>query len=439
MTSISLSSFIMPYLGNAINVAAPIMSAALGVSYSYIALLQTALALSTGALAIPMGRLGDLAGRAFIYRLGLVALAASSLAAFLSSNPLLLTAELVAMGAAAAMVFGTNYALITSIYPEGERGKAIGINTLAVYTGLTAGPLVGGAFASINWHYIFLTNLALALASLALFRGVKCGGPYARKYDVAGAVLLTASLSLSVWGLTYSPYMVALGVVLLALFVVYELRAREPLLDLSLFKRARFSAAAFAAMLNYMATFAVVYVLSLYLQDVRGFSPLYAGFLLLSQPAVMAVFAPISGWLSDFVEPGLISSLGMWVAAAALASMALIGADTPIYALEAELVLLGLGFAFFISPNTNIIVSSVEPKHRGVASAVVAVMRLVGQSLSMAIAASTLSSSTDLLQSARGSLAVLSAIAIAAAVLSLARIRRPFVARRQAAPNARNF
>ncbi|MEM3325867.1 MAG: MFS transporter, partial [Thermoproteus sp.] len=353
-----------------------------------------------------------------------------SLAAFLSSNSLLLMAELVAIGAAAAMIFGTNYAIITSVYPEGERGKAIGINTLAVYTGLTSGPVVGGLFASTNWHYIFLVNLALALASLALFRGVESGGPYAHKYDIVGAVLLTASLSLSVWGLTYSPYMAALGVVLLALFVVYELKSGEPLLDLSLFKRVRFSAAAFAAMLNYIATFAVTYVLSLYLQDVRGFSPLYAGFLLLSQPAVMAIFAPISGWLSDFVEPGLISSLGMWLAAAALASMALIGAGTPISALEAELVLLGFGFAFFISPNTNIIMSSVEPKHRGVASAVVAVMRLIGQSLSMAIAASILLPSRSLLPSIRESLAVLSAIAIAAAVLSLARIRRPFVVKR---------
>jgi len=328
------------------------------------------------------------------------------------------------------MIFGTNYAILASIYPQGELGRAIGINTLAVYTGLTSGPLIGGLLASIDWRYIFLVNAAPAALSLALSGDIPAGRYRERGYDAVGAALLASSLSLSVWGLTYDIYLTALGLALLALFAAYEINRAEPLIEPSIFRRFRFTAASVAAMLNYAATFAVTYVLSLYLH-MRGIPPAYAGLLLLPQPLLMAIFAPISGRISDYVEPGLVSSMGMGTAAVALALMASMTASTPLWSLELELALLGLGFAFFISPNTYMIIGSVEPRHHGVASSVVAVVRLVGQSLSMAIAAYVLASTSDLLLGIRESLAVLAAISVAAAALSLARIRKPIVLKRR--------
>jgi len=430
LASISASSFIMPCLGNEINVAAPAISYALKVPADYVALLQMALALAAGSLAIPMGRLGDVLGRAFVYRLGLAIILASSLAASLSPAPIALMAFSIAIGVGAAMIFGTNYAILASIYPQGELGRAIGINTLAVYTGLTSGPLIGGLLASIDWRYIFLVNAAPAALSLALSGDIPADRYRERGYDAVGAALLASSLSLSVWGLTYDIYLTALGLALLALFAAYEINRAKPLIEPSIFRRFRFTAASVAAMLNYAATFAVTYVLSLYLH-MRGIPPAYAGLLLLPQPLLMAIFAPISGRISDYVEPGLVSSMGMGTAAVALALMASMTASTPLWSLELELALLGLGFAFFISPNTYMIIGSVEPRHHGVASSVVAVVRLVGQSLSMAIAAYVLASTGDLLLGIRESLAVLAAISVAAAALSLARIRKPIVLKRR--------
>ncbi len=423
LASIAASSFIMPYIGNAINVAAPAIAASMGVRGDYVALLQMALALATGALAIPMGRVGDLLGRARVYRVGVAVVAASSIAAFLSRDPTSLMASAVAMGAGAAMVFGTNYAIIASMYPPGERGKAIGLNTLAVYTGLSSGPFVGGVLTSINWRLIFLVNVVLAVLSLALSASINVGPVGERKYDAIGAALLASSLALSIWGMTYEWYVAAAGLLLLALFALHESKAPAPLLDLSVFRRARFTAAVAAAMLSYMATFAVTYALSFYLQELRGLPPSRAGALLLPQPVMMAVFAPLSGWLSDRVDPGVISSAGMGLVAAALFSMTFIGAATPLRTLELELALLGLGFALFISPNTNIIMSSVEPRHHGMASAIVAVARLAGQSTSMALMASVQAASSGVLAATRSAMALFSAISFAAAALSLVRIR----------------
>ncbi len=424
LASIAASSFIMPYIGNAINVAAPAMAASMGVQGGYVALLQMALALATGALAIPMGRAGDLLGRARVYRAGVAVVAASSLAAFFLRDPITLMASAIAMGVGAAMIFGTNYAIIATMYPPGERGKAIGLNTLAVYVGLSSGPLVGGVLASFDWRLIFVVNVLLAALSLALSASINAGPVGERGYDTIGAVLLASSLALSIWGMTYGWYVATAGLFLLALFALRESKAPVPLLDLSIFKRARFTAAVAAAMLSYMATFAVTYALSFYLQELRGLPPSRAGMLLLPQPVMMAVFAPIFGWLSDRVDPGAISSAGMGLVAAALFSMTFIGATTPLRTLELELALLGLGFALFISPNTNIIMSSVEPRHHGVASAVVAVARLVGQSTSMALMALVQAASPGVLAATRSAMALFSAIALAAAALSLMRIQR---------------
>jgi MFS family permease len=140
-----------------------------------------------------------------------------------------------------------------------------------------------------------------------------------------------------------------------------------------------------AALINYSATFALTFLLSLYLQYIKNIPPQYAGSILIAQPIVMATFSPLAGRLSDSIEPRRIASTGMAMTAIGLFSFAFIGAETSIIIIVLTLAFLGFGFSLFSSPNMNAIMSAVERKHFGIASGTVATMRLLGQMTSMAI------------------------------------------------------
>jgi MFS family permease len=170
----------------------------------------------------------------------------------------------------------------------------------------------------------------------------------------------------------------------LAGFVAFETRCREPLLDVGLFRHNRvFAFSSLAALINYAATFAVTFLLSLYLQEVRALSPQQAGLVLVAQPLVQALLSPWAGRLSDRVEPRTVASIGMALCFAGVALLNLVGRDTPLACVIACLVFLGVGVALFSSPNTKAIMNAVEPAVYGVASAVVGTMRQVGMTLSM--------------------------------------------------------
>jgi MFS family permease len=175
-------------------------------------------------------------------------------------------------------------------------------------------------------------------------------------------------------------------VILLAIFVRHEAKAPQPLINVRLFsENATFAFSNLAALINYSATFALGFLLSLYLQIVRGFDSQIAGLILLSQPVLMASLSPFAGRLSDRLEPRLVSSLGMGLTALGLLAFAFIGESTSIWRIVLALILIGVGFALFSSPNTNAVMGSVEKKYYGVASSALGTMRLLGQAVSMAI------------------------------------------------------
>jgi MFS family permease len=178
-----------------------------------------------------------------------------------------------------------------------------------------------------------------------------------------------------------------IGSAILALFVLRELRIEYPVLDMALFTKNRvFAFSNMAALINYSATFAITFFLSLYLQYIKGFSPEHAGMLLVIQPVVQALVSPVAGWLSDKQEPGKIASIGMALTALGLVFLVLADTSTSLAELVVILILLGAGLGIFSSPNTNAIMGSVDRKKYGVASGTLGTMRLVGQMLSMGIA-----------------------------------------------------
>ena len=171
------------------------------------------------------------------------------------------------------------------------------------------------------------------------------------------------------------------------MLVWHELRTRYPVFEIRLFRSNRtFTYSSLAALINYAAVFAVSFLLSLYLQYIKGLSPERAGMILICQPIMQALFSPLAGRLSDRIEPSVLASLGMALTAAGLIFLIFLSETTSTAYIVAVLILLGTGFALFSSPNMNAIMSSVEKKFYGVASGTVATMRLVGQMLSMAIA-----------------------------------------------------
>jgi len=302
----------------------------------------------------------------------------------------------VVQGIGAALIFGTAVAILTSVTPPRERGKALGIYTTAVYLGLSMGPFLGGFLVtSFGWRSIFVINVPLGILILAIIR-TKLEGEWAdargESFDLSGALLYGLALVCVMYGFSLLPdvsgiLLVVTGTLVLAAFVWWEYRTPSPLINLSLFLKNRvFAFSNLAALINYSATFSVTFFLSFYLQYIKGFSPALAGTILVTQPVVQALFSSFAGRLSDRIEPGRIASVGMALTACGLFLLSLLSADTALAYLIGTLVLLGLGFAFFSSPNTNAVMSSVTKPYYGVASGTLGTMRLVGQMLSMGIA-----------------------------------------------------
>ncbi|MDP3065547.1 MAG: MFS transporter, partial [Methanobacteriaceae archaeon] len=291
--------------------------------------------------------------------------------------------------------FVTGLAIITSVYPPQHRGKAIGINIAAVYVGLSTGPVLGGLMTQyLGWRSLFFLMIpfGLLVISLVLWKlKDEWAASRGEKFDLIGSVLYSLMLLLIMYGFSSLPHingviMLVLGVVGLLAFIKWELRTPSPVFNVRLFKNITFAFSSLAALINYSATFAVTLLLSFYLQYVKDLDPQVAGLILVAQPVVMAVMAPIAGRLSDRFNARHIAAIGMATVTLGLSTFVLLTGNTAITDIIIGLAILGLGFGLFSSPNTNVIMGSVERKFYGVASATVSSMRLIGQTMSIGIA-----------------------------------------------------
>lgn len=391
----TMASFFTPFMGSAVNIALPAIGREFGMNAVALSWVATSFLLAAAMFLVPFGRLADIYGRKNIFTWGIVLYTVSCLLLGLSVSSAMLIAFRVLQGIASAMMFGTAVAILTSVFPPSERGKALGINVAAVYTGLSIGPPVGGFLTErLGWQSIFLTNVPLGLIVLGAVLW-KLRGEWAEargeRFDLAGSTVYGVSLAALMYGFSRLPavsgiWLVVAGITGVLAFVIWETRVKNPVLNIRLFHNNKaFSFSSLAALINYSATFAVGFLLSLYLQYIKGFSPERAGLILVSQPVIMATLSPLAGRLSDRVEPRLLASGGMALSAVGLALLISLNQDTQIAFILIALVILGLGFALFSSPNTNAIMSSVERKFYGVASGILGTMRLTGQMLSLGI------------------------------------------------------
>jgi EmrB/QacA subfamily drug resistance transporter len=322
----------------------------------------------------------------FTFSSVLIALAASGIMVIVSRG---------LQGFGASMIFATGMAILISVFPPNERGRVLGINVAAVYLGLSTGPFVGGIVTQyLGWRWLFWLNVPIGLVLLSVI-ATMLKGEWAEakgaRFDAGGGVMLALALSLTIYSFSELPgssawLLLAFGLLGLLAFVVLEKRRADPLVDIGLFYRNRvFAFSSLAALINYAATFAVIFLLSLYLQKVRGLAPREAGMVLVCQPLVQALLSPLAGRLSDKIEPRTVASVGMGLCFVGLVLLNFVGLDTAIYYIIGCQVILGFGFAFFSSPNTKAIMGAVDRQIYGVASAVVGTMRQVGMTLSMGI------------------------------------------------------
>lgn len=391
----TLSSFLTPFMVSSLEIALPSIGDRFAIDAVYLSWMATSFLLSAAVFLVPFGRLADIHGRKRIFLSGIVTYTAFSAWCGAAGTPALLLVGRVLQGIGSAMIYGTGIAILTSLFPLRERGQVLGLNVAAVYAGLSAGPFLGGILVQhLGWRSIFFVNVPIGLL-IALIVPRRLRGEWAdargESFDLPGALLYGAALTALMLGFSSLPgadgaALLAAGVLGLVLFAARELKTPSPIFDLHLLSRnAAFAFSNLAALINYSATYAVTFLLSLYLQYVRGYGAEGAGVVLVARPIVMVATSLYAGRLSDRVEPRIVASAGMVVVTAGLVMLAFVDRGSGVPYLVGCLVVLGLGFGLFSSPNTNAVMSSVERRDYGVASGTVGTMRLLGQMFSMGI------------------------------------------------------
>ena len=366
LIAVMITSFIGPFMGSSVNIAVPAMAENFNMMPDELTWAVTAFLIGSAATLLPFGRLADIKGRRRIYLQGLACICATTLVCAVVQNFLAFIFVRFLQGLSMSMIFGTSMALLVSCCGAENRGKTIGLSAACVYSGVSLGPFIGGFITDyLGWRMIFwLTGIALLINFFLIFK-VKTDwyGAKDKKFDYIGSIIYLVMIVLFLYGLSdwtrheFVHYMPFIAFILFLLFIYEQKKVASPLVDLSIFRNTVFTMSNIAALIHYSATFALGFVLSLYLQLVRGMDAFTAGGFLLIQPFIMTIVSPKAGALSDKFSSRLIASLGM------------------------GMMMIGL----FASPNNNAIMGAVEAKFYGVASSILAVMRLTGQAISMSL------------------------------------------------------
>jgi MFS family permease len=418
------ASFTVTFIGSALNLALPNIGAEMNLDKIGMGWISSAFLIATAIFQVPLAKLGDMVGRKRIFAGGLMLMGVAGLCnTFLSSSFTHIIIFQITSGIGAAMIFGTNMAILTATFPPEKRGKAMGGLTSVVYLGIATGPFFGGMLAhNFGWRSLFLiTGLTLPILSVCtikFIRGVYRGN-HKGTFDFVGSAIYGLALFGLIFGFSDLPQTIAFfwtgaGILLLMLFASYELKKENPVFNLRMFSGNKtLGLSAFTAFISYASTAAVAFMLSLYLQTVRNFDAALAGLVLISQAVVQSAISIYSGRQADKRNPTVLATIGMFFTTLGLFGLAFIGEQTPVWLIVFFLVLLGLGFGLFASPNTKIIMGSVDKKFFGQASATIGTMRLTGQAMSMGFAMMFISVAPDFITSTRitfGVFAVLCAI-----------------------------
>ena len=351
------------------------------------------------ALLLSIGRLADLIGHKAIWSAGLVIFTVGSALCGLAPTLLALVAARGFQGVGGALLMAVSPVMLTSAFPPRERGRALGLNAVVVALGVSVGPTVGGFLTEqFTWRAIFYVNLPIGvigfIATILVLR--ENAARKRTRLDIWGAVLLAVGLATLTLGLSFgtewgwdSPQLIvclATAVVALVALVIVERRVPSPTVDFSLLRNRVFASANVSLILSFLALFAVSFLLPFYLEELRGYSAEQAGLLLTPLPLTIAVVAPWSGALADRIGTRWLASVGLALACLGLVLISQLGPDTSVPDIIWRLCVTGLGQGLFQSPNNSALMGAAPRERQGTASGFLATGRVMGQSVSVALA-----------------------------------------------------
>ena len=398
-----ITSFMTTFMSSALNLSVPSLESYFSVNATYVSWIVSSYTIAVAAMSLPMGKVSDVTSRRTVFLTGIAGFGILSAISIFAPSIGVLVLLRALSGTCAAMIFATNNAILISAFPHSVQGKMLGYSVAATYIGLTAGPVAGGLLNStFGWRSIFAVSAVIsATAFLAAFRAVPKDSleSHVSGADTAGIALYISSIVLSLFGMTglgsgdTAPYMLSAGVMILVIFFLHEDRRerkeKSTIMRVSMFRQSRtFTFSCLAALLNYGATFAISYEMSIYLQVILEIPSGKAGLILITMPAAQALLSPFTGSLSDRIRPSVLASIGMGICAVTLLLYSRVDGNSSIFYVITVMAITGIGFALFSSPNTNAILSCVSKKDYGVANSIIATMRTYGQSSGMAILSS---------------------------------------------------
>lgn len=393
---VSITSFMGTFLVSAVNIALPTIEHDFSLTAIQLSWIITSFLLGTSLFMLPSGSWGDRSDNRKLFKLGLLIFTAASAVCYFAPGGYWLIAARFLQGVGTAFMNTTGQAILVSSFPANKRGQVLGISVASVYVGLALGPLIGGIITQhAGWRFLFLIAVLFGIGCIwiahVFLKSEKKRSLPEGEADKKGTLLFMSGLTAMVFGSSQIPdllgwTLMGIALILFILFWRYESTLEHPLFDTRLYTRNRlFAYSSLSALINYTATFAIVFFLSLYLQKIQGLSPRDAGAVIVAQPVMMALFSPVVGRLSDKIQPRYFATAGMAMCSIGLGMLAFLGANTPIGVIVAILVWVGLGFALFSSPNMNTIMSSVQRSQYGQASGLASSMRVFGQIISMSI------------------------------------------------------
>lgn len=391
LLSVCVGAFLTAATLSATLVAVPAIVDDLGANAVLAAWIPASFVLVNLVVLLPAGRLADLHGRKRMYLQGLTVFIISSFCAGIAPSIEFLLLSRGLQGLGAGMFFGPCLALISSVFRNHGRGAALGWVISLLYFGLTLGPLVGGWIVdTFDWRYVFLSLLPPAIIALILsliFMKGEWHGENAERVDWVGVGLFTVGIGLLFVGVTHLPDLEALLLVVIG-FAVFALLSRQmkaspnPLVRLGqVIENRVFSHSMLASIFLYGGNFSTIFILGLYLQYNRGLSATEAGQILMLQTLVMAVISPVSGRLSDRYRPRILATWGCVAVAVGIAIVHLLNGSPSLVGIGAGLMVIGVGFGIFSTPNNNMALGSVPEAKLGIVSALLNLARLTGQML----------------------------------------------------------
>ena len=387
--------------GSALLIALPNILTELHTTFFTIMWVLIGYLLVTTVLTPVIGRLADIWGRKRLYNSGFLMFALGSLVAGLA-QPQFHGADLVVgrliQGIGGALLVTNSTAIVTDAFRKGRVGLGLGVNQIAGAAGFLIGPIIGGLLTELSWRWVFLFNVPFAIfgviwgiwrlrepVRLQEHQHIDWIGSITLTIGLTGTLLALSLFAFPILGQLANYVILGVGVIGLVLFGLIEPRIKEPIVQLRLFRDRLFTLANLSGLLNGIARGAVLFLLIFFLQGPYGQDPLRAGLLLTPFGAAFMLIGPLSGRLSDRVGSRLLAPVGLGISSLGLLGLSTIGPSTPYWMLALFMALMGGGSGFFVSPNTNAIMSSVPPQTRGAAAGILAMLNNTGAMLSIAI------------------------------------------------------